>query len=54
MGSKRNLDVVNVKINGEMLCISRSAHHEGGVLDALVSIRKDLAASLSFIMKAMK
>ena len=49
-----HLDEVYVKINGEMRYLWRAVDHEGEVLESCVTMRRDKAAGLAFIMKAMK
>jgi putative transposase len=49
-----HLDEVYVKINGEMRYLWRAVDHEGEVLESYVTERRDKAAALKFIKKAMK
>jgi len=49
-----HLDEVFVKINGETHYLWRAVDHEGEVLEALVSKRRDRKAALDFIKKIMK
>ena len=49
-----HLDEVYVKINGEMRYLWRAVDHEGEVLESFVTTRRDKAAALAFIKKAMK
>ena len=49
-----HLDEVFVKINGEMHYLWRAVDHEGEVLESFVTQRRDKAAALKFIKKAMK
>ena len=49
-----HLDEVYVKINGEMRYLWRAVDHEGEVLESCVTTRRDKAAALAFIKKAMK
>ena len=49
-----HLDEVFVKINGEMHYLWRAVDHEGEVLESYVTKRRDKAAALKFIKKAMK
>ena len=51
---KWHLDEVFVKINGETLYMWRAVDHEGEVLDAFVSKRRDRKAALIFLRKLMK
>ena len=43
-----------MKINGEMRDLWRAVDHEGEVLESFVTTRRDKAAALAFIKKAMK
>ncbi|WP_135505738.1 IS6 family transposase [Roseovarius aestuariivivens] len=49
-----HLDEVFVKINGETHYMWRAVDHEGEVLDALVTKRRDRKAALKFLRKLMK
>jgi putative transposase len=49
-----HLDEVFVKINGEQHYLWRAVDHEGEVLDAYVSKRRDRKAALKFLRKLMK
>ncbi|WP_073037667.1 IS6 family transposase [Roseovarius pacificus] len=49
-----HLDGVFVKINGETHYMWRAVDHEGEVLDAFVSKRRDRKAALKFLRKLMK
>jgi len=49
-----HLDEVFVKINGETRYLWRAVDHEGEVLEALVSKRRDRKAALKFLKKIMK
>jgi len=51
---KWHLDEVFVKINGETHYLWRAVDHEGEVLDAFVSKRRDRKAALDFLKKIMK
>ena len=51
---KWHLDEVFVKINGEMYYLWRAVDHEGEVLEAFVSKRRDRKAALVFLKKIMK
>ena len=51
---KWHLDEVFVKINGETHYLWRAVDHEGEVLDAFVSRRRDRKAVLIFLKKLMK
>jgi len=44
-----HLDEVFIKINGETHYILRAVDHEGEVLDAFVSKRRDRKAALEFL-----
>ena len=49
-----HLDEVFVKINGETHYLWRAVDHEGKVLEAFVSKRRDRKAALDFLKKIMK
>jgi putative transposase len=49
-----HLDEVFVKINGEVHYLWRAVDHEGEVLEAFVTKRRDRMAALKFLKKAMK
>ena len=49
-----HLDEVFVKINGETYYLWRAVDHEGEVLEAFVSKRRDRKAALKFLRKTMK
>jgi putative transposase len=49
-----HLDEVFVKINGETHYLWRAVDHEGEVLEAFVSRRRDRKAALDFLKKIMK
>ena len=49
-----HLDEVFVKIRGEAHYLWRAVDHEGEVLEAYVTKRRDKAAALKFLRKAMK
>ena len=49
-----HLDEVFVKINGETRYLWRAVDHEGEVLEAFVSKRRDRKAALKFLRKLMK
>ncbi|WP_301943371.1 IS6 family transposase [Mesorhizobium escarrei] len=49
-----HLDEVFVKINGETFYLWRAVDHEGEVLEAFVSKRRDRKAALKFLRKTMK
>ncbi|CAH2395146.1 IS6 family transposase [Mesorhizobium escarrei] len=49
-----HLDGVFVKINGETHYLWRAVDHEGEVLEAFVSKRRDRKAALKFLRKTMK
>ena len=51
---KWHLDEVFVKINGETDYLWRAVDHEGEVLEAIVSKRRDRNAALVFLKKVMK
>nr|WP_254019440.1 IS6 family transposase [Mesorhizobium escarrei] len=49
-----HLDEIFVKINGETHYLWRAVDHEGEVLEAFVSKRRDRKAALKFLRKTMK
>jgi len=49
-----HLDEVFVRINGEVRYLWRAVDHEGEVLEAFVTKRRDRKAALKFLRKAMK
>ena len=49
-----HVDEVFVKINGEQHYLWRAVDHEGEVLESFVTKRRDKAAALAFLKKAMK
>jgi putative transposase len=49
-----HLDEVFVQINGETYYLWRAVDHEGEVLEAFVSKRRDHKAALTFLRKTMK
>ena len=49
-----HVDELFVKINGERHCLWRAVDHEGEVLEAYVSKRRDRKAALKFLKKAMR
>jgi putative transposase len=51
---KWHLDEVFVKINGETYYLWRAVDHEGEILEAFVSKRRDRKAALYFLKKIMK
>lgn len=51
---KWHLDEVFVKINGELHYLWRAVDHEGEVLEAFVTKRRDRKAALKFLKKIMK
>ncbi|WP_135507566.1 IS6 family transposase [Roseovarius aestuariivivens] len=51
---KWHLDEVFVKINGKIHYMWRAVDHEGEVLDAFVTKRRDRKAALKFLRKLMK
>ena len=50
----RHLDEVFVQINGETHYLWRAVDHEGEVLEAFVTKKRDRKAALKFLKKAMK
>jgi putative transposase len=51
---KCHLDEVFVKINGERHYLWRAVDHEGEVLESYVTRKRDKAAAMSFLRKALK
>lgn len=49
-----HLDEMYVKLNGEMAYLWRAVDHEGEVLASYVTKKRDRAAALAFIKKALK
>lgn len=49
-----HLDEMYVKINGEMHYLWRAVDHEGEVLESYVTKKRDKAAALAFMKKALK
>ena len=49
-----HLDEVFVKINGEMHYLWRAVDHEGEILESYVTKKRDKAAALAFLKKALK
>ena len=49
-----HLDEVFVKINGERHYLWRAVDHEGGILESYVTKKRDTAAALEFLKKALK
>ncbi len=49
-----HLDEVFVKINGERHYLWRAVDHEGEVLESYVTKKRDKAAALAFLKKALK
>ena len=49
-----HLDEVYVKINGETHYLWRAVDHEGEILESFVTKKRDKAAALAFIKKALK
>src|SRR6202041_103734 len=49
-----HLDEVFVKINGKLCYLWRAVDHEGGVLETVVTARRDKAAALKFLKRIMK
>ncbi len=51
---RRHLDEVFVKINGKLCYLWRAVDHEGGVLETVVTAKRDKAAALKFLKRIMK
>lgn len=49
-----HLDEVFVKINGEQHYVRRAVDHEGEVLEIYFTKKRDKAAALAFLKKALK
>ena len=49
-----HLDEWYVKLNGEMIYLSRAVDHEREVLESYVTRSRDKAAALTFMKKALK
>ena len=51
---KWHVDEVFVKINGERHYLWRAVDHEGEILESYVTRKRDKAAALAFLKKALK
>ena len=49
-----HLDEMYVKLNGEMVYLWRAVDHEGETLESFVTRKRDKAAALSFMKRALK
>ena len=49
-----HLDEVLVKVNGKLCCLWRSVDHEGEVLEAVVTARRDKGAALELLKRLLK
>jgi putative transposase len=49
-----HLDEVYVKLDGEMVYLWRAVDHEGEILESFVTKKRDKAAALAFMKKALK
>ena len=49
-----HLDEVFVKVNGKLCYLSRAVDHEGEVLEAVVTAKRDKAAALKLLKRIMK
>jgi putative transposase len=49
-----HLDEVFVKVNGRLCYLWRAVDHEGGVLEAVVTAKRDKAAALKLLKRVMK
>ena len=49
-----HLDEMYVKVNGEMCYLWRAVDHEGEILESFVTTKRDKAAALKFMKKALK
>lgn len=50
---RRYLDKMYVKLNGEMVYLRRAVDHEGEVLESYVTTKRDKAAALLSMKKAL-
>jgi putative transposase len=50
---KWHLDEMYVKLNGEMVYLWRAVDHEGEILESYVTKKRDKAAALAFMKKAL-
>lgn len=48
------LDEVFVRVNGQRRYLWRAVDHEGEVLESLVTVKRDKAAALKFLKKALR
>ena len=49
-----HLDEVFVKVNGKLCYLWRAVDHEGEVLEAVVTMKRDKAAALKLLKRIMK
>jgi putative transposase len=49
-----HLDEVFVKVNGKLFYLWRAVDHEGAVLDAVVTSKRDKAAALKLLKRILK
>jgi putative transposase len=49
-----HLDEMYVKVNGEMCYLRRAVDHEGEILESFVTKKRDKAAALTFMKKALR
>ena len=49
-----HLDEVFVRVNGKLCYLWRAVDHEGEVLEAVVTARRDKAAALQFLKRIMR
>jgi putative transposase len=49
-----HLDEVIVKVNGKLFYLWRAVDHEGEVLDAVVTSKRDKAAALKLLKRILK
>ena len=52
--SQWHLDEVFVKVNGKLCYLWRAVDHEGEVLEAVVTAKRDKAATLKFLKRIMR
>ena len=49
-----HVDEMYVKLNGEMVYLWRAVDHEGEILESYITKKRDKAAALAFLKKALK
>jgi putative transposase len=53
-GWRWHLDEVFVRVNGKLCYLWRAVDHEGEILEAVVTVKRDKAAALKFLKRIMK